>query len=314
VTVAATPAATELALAQPSATVPFSQPAVPAQSSPTATPLALGHDVFPAPALTSSGGAISGTVPFSPGVLLKMASVPASPGSLAVYRPSSDLPSPSDLLSSFGLPVTRVLGQAGTTKLVALVHAGNLAYRASLTLRNSGYGLHMNLLNPVEPRAANTVAATAEASAATFLATHQLAVGAQLTGMQPAGNGNQFVNFTENAPYLVSGSQARVTMAPNGQVLAVNLSWVDTSRAALAPSITPTDALARIASGQAAIHSTGALPTTNDEVDAPSILYVPVTTAGGVYYEPLYQFSGHTFGGARFQIYVPALDPSYLAP
>jgi len=310
----ATPAGTEVALANPSATAPFSQPAVQSQGSPTATPLALGHDMFPAPALTSSGGAIAGTVPFSPGVLLKMAAVPASPGSLAVYRPSSDLPSPSDLLSSFGFPVTRVLGQAGTTKLAALVHAGSLAYRASLTLHNSGYGLHMNLLNPVEPRAANTVAVTAEASATTFLATHQLAAGAQLTGMQAAGNGNQYVNFTENIPYLVSGAQARVTVASTGQVLALDLSWVDTSRAALAPSVSASDALARIASGQAAIHSTGALPTTNDDVSAPSILYVPVTTAGGVYYEPLYQFSGHTFGGARFQIYVPALDPSYLTP
>jgi hypothetical protein len=294
--------------------VPFSRPAVPGQGSPTATPFALGHDIFPAPIITSSGAAIAGTVPFSPGVVLKMTSVPANPGALAVYRPSSDLPSPSDLLSGFGLPVTRVLGQAGTTKLVALVHAGNLAYHASLTLRNSGYELHLNLLNPVEPRAADTVATTAEASATTFLASHQLAGGAQLSSAQPAGNGNRFINFTENVPYPVWGAHARVTAAPSGQVLAVDLSWVDISRSALAPSLSPSDGLAQIASGQAAIHSTGALPTTNDTVNAPSILYVPVMSRGGIYYEPLYQFSGHTFGGASFQIYVAALDPSYLTP
>jgi len=308
----ATAAGTVVVEADPSPTAPFALPAVQGQGSPTATPLTLGHDLFPAPALASADSPISGTAPFTPGVLLRMVSVPANPGSLAVYIPSSDPQSPSDLLSGFGMPVTRVLGQAGVSKLVALVRAGNLSYRASLTALNSGYALHLNLLNPVQPRAADTIAATAGASASTFLAAHQLATGAQLTSVQPAGNGNQFVNFTENVPYPVWGAHARVTMAPNGQVLAVDLSWVDTSRAALAPSAALPDALARIASGQGAIHSTGALPSDSEEVNAPSILYVPVPTAGGVYYEPLYQFSGHTFGGSAFEVYVPALDSSYL--
>ncbi len=307
-------AVTVVAAADPSPTAPFSLPAAQSQGSPTAPAPALGHDLFPAPILASAGSPIAGTVPFTPGVLLKVVAVTANPGSLAVFLPSSDLQSPSDLLSGFGMPVTRILKQTGASKLVALVRTGNLTYRASLSALNSGYTLSLNLLNPVQPRTADTIAAAPGVSASTFLAMHQLATGAQLASVQPAGNGNHFVNFTETVPYPVWGAHARVTVTPNGQVLAVDLSWVDTSRAALAPSVALTDALARIAAGQGAIHSTGALPSDSEEVNAPSILYVPVATTGGVYYEPLYQFNGHTFGGATFEVYVPALDPSYLHP
>jgi hypothetical protein len=137
-------------------------------------------------------------------------------------------------------------------------------------------------------------------------------VGAQPSGLPTAVGGNHVVTFTQSTPYAVLGAHAQLTVSPSGEIQTADIQWVDTSSAALVPSISPAAALNMIALGESAVHSTGALPTASDTVDAPDLLYVPVGAANSLYYEPVYVFSGHTFGGADFHIYVPALDPAYF--
>ncbi len=300
---------TEVANVAASPNPTFSHPAVPAQGSATSTSVAPGHALFPAPALVGNLSPLSNTVPLTPGVAIQMTGVtPAGPGSLAVYVPSADQQSPTDLLNAFGLTPIKVLSKSAAAKTVALVKAGNVTYRATLTVQSGGYSLHLTLLNALQPGpAADPIFA-----ARGFLSAHGLAVGAQPSGLPTATGGNHVVAFTQSTPYAVVGARAQITVSPSGEVQTADIQWVDTSSAAIVPTLSPAAALNMIAQGESVVHSTGALPTASDTVGAPDLLYVPAGAANSLYYEPVYVFSGHTFGGADFQIYVPALDPSYF--
>ncbi|MGH2388647.1 MAG: hypothetical protein ACRDIE_10630 [Chloroflexota bacterium] len=233
---------------------------------------------------------------------------PPAPGSLAVFIPSTTRQSPTDLLSGFGLTPIKTLSTSTAAKTVALVRTGGLTYRAALTVRSAGYVLHLTLLNPVQGGSATDPMAAAR----TFLAQHGLAAGAQPAGVHAATGGDKVVLFTQTTPYIVQGAHAQVTVSAGGQVRTVDIQWIDTTRAALAPCISAASALNLIGLGQGVVHSAGTLPTTNDSVGAPDIVYLPAGSGSNLYYEPVYVFSGHSAGGANFQIYVPALDPSYL--
>ncbi len=248
-------------------------------------------------------------MPLSPGIVLQMTgSAPSNPSSLAVYVPSADQQSPTDLLNAFGLTPIKVLSKSTAAKTVVLVKTGSLTYRAALTVQSAGYSLHLTLLNALQP--GTTVDPTFAARG--FLSAHGLAVGALPSGLPTAAGGNHVVLFSQSTPYSVLGARAQITVSPSGEIQTADIQWVDTAQAALVPSISPADALNLIAQGESAAHSTGALPTASDTVGPPDLLYVPTGAANSLYYEPVYVFSGHTFGGADFQIYVPALDPSYI--
>jgi hypothetical protein len=265
--------------------------------------------LFPAPALVGSLSPLSNTVPLTPGIALQMTGSPLSNlSSLAVYVPSADQQSPTDLLNAFGLTPIKVLSKSTPAKTLVLVKSGGLTYRAALTVQSTGYNLHLTLLNAVQSGAA--VDPTFAASS--FLTAHGLAAGAQPSGLPTLAGGSHVVVFTQSTPYSVLGGHAQITVSPSGEIQTADIQWVDTAQAALVPSISPAAALNMIALGEAVVHSTGALPTAGDTVAAPDLLYLPTGPADSLYYEPVYLFSGHTFGGADFQIYVPALDPSYI--
>ncbi len=300
---------TEVANVAPSANPTLFRPAVPAQGSTTATIVAPAHAIFPVPALAGSQSPLTGTTPFTPGVTLHLTTqAPSNPGSLAVFIPSTTPQSPTDLLSAFGFTPIKMLSKSSDAKSVTLVRTGSLTYRAALTVRSAGYALHLTLLNPVQ--GSNVVDSVS--AARTFLTQHGLAAGAEPAGVRVATGGDKVALFTQATPYLVQGARAQVTVSAGGQIRMVDIQWVDTTRAALAPSISASTALSLISLGQGVVHSTGALPTTNDSVAAPSIVYLPAGSASNLYFEPVYVFNGHSFGGADFQIYLPALDPSYL--
>jgi hypothetical protein len=60
------------------------------------------------------------------------------------------------------------------------------------------------------------------------------------------------------------------------------------------------------------VHADSALPDGTSTITGTTILYVAVSAPDGVYFEPVYRFSGATATGSAFQVYVPAIERDYL--
>jgi hypothetical protein len=248
---------------------------------------------------------------FSPAIPLSMPS-PLVVGQLSVYRPLANPTPPLDALATFNFKVDKVIKSTGQARLVAYITADKRIYLADYRAKSFGYQLKLTLMSgatPVQPVGFNPVG-----SANLFLSNHQLTgdLPPQCAGATELSSGSIVVTCTENEPLLVVGAGATFTFTASGVLSSVDVVWVDTSSAQAYPGITFDRAVSIMQSGGALITTSGGPPQPATPVTA-SIVYMPLNGPGGIYYEPVYQFSGVTAAGGAFQIYVPAFDSSLYA-
>jgi hypothetical protein len=254
------------------------------------------------------------TTPLTPGVLLRLPTAyPPDPGQLAIFQPSVQQILPFDELHSFGFTIERVRSQT-KSYVSAFVAFDNRHYTAKFQQTSFGFNLKLTLISAVPATLSQPPAFDPASDARTFLGAHQLALdGLQLEPVKALPDGSKIAEFSEFAPAdRIIGAHAAVTFNAQGVLIALDMQWVNTATPPLVQGISAMAALDSVAAGNGFIHTTGALPDSTAMITGTTILYVAVAGTNGVYFEPVYCFSGVTRLGATFQVYVPAIDRAYL--
>jgi hypothetical protein len=316
-TAAATSPSGPVVVAQVTTTPPGINHAAAVMPSPSPTVPAANQFPVPSQLNATLGSPLGHTVPLTSGVVLHLPGTtsPADPGQLPVYKPALPDLSALDQLRSYGLiPAPKSISQtkAGT---VATVGADNQFYLATYQAKSYGYRLKLARVSPVPASLPQAPAFDAASNARTFLTAHQLVAvddGMQLDSVTSKADGSKVATFSKYAPDKIVGARAVVTFNSQGVLTALDIQWVNTAVAPMAPGISAAAALDSVTAGHGLVHADSALPDSASTITGTTILYVAVNAPDGIYYEPVYRFSGVTATGSAFQVYVPAIERNYL--
>lgn len=219
-------------------------------------------------------------------------------------------------LKSYKLTAQKISGPVdsvdGITSTVTVDHQ---QYRAVLRAQSYGYRLTLKLL-AAATQSTPTQGATFDAlsNARTFLHAHALDNNLQEDAVD-VQNGVTTVTFGSylSHVYKVMGAGAVLTYTNSGTLVSADVHVVDDSTAFVTNGISVDTALNEVAGGYGLIASEGnVVPDQTASITGTAITYVPVSSQGTSFLEPMYQFSGITGNGLRFEVYVPAIDRAYL--
>lgn len=272
----------------------------------------------PVPGNAGTGSPLSTTQPLTPGVALQVKDVPPpDPGLLPVITPVAHTTDARQILAGYGFGPQQIgASGAGTSSTTAtVILSGHRVYRVTLLAQSYGYHLTLKLLTaiPQNPGAPAT-SFDPKSSARAFLLHHYLTTDLGKDTVSQVGS-DTVITFTTTLSntYQVAGMGTTLTYTRAGALKAADIHLVDDSSPPLYTGLSASAALAEVARGNglAAVAGGASLDSTAS-VTSTAILYVPVTDGGASYLEPVYRFSGVTGSGAPFDVYVPAVDQSYL--